>query len=144
MELIDLYAYAEDHNIRVDDLPLYPAKAMSIQLEDGTCAIAIDYSQITTTAEEKTMLGHEIAHCKTGSFYNPHSPCDVPQKHEHCADKWEVIELIPKDELDKAVSCGIIEIWELAEYFNVTEDFMRKAVCWYEKGTLNTDWFFAK
>ena len=43
------------------------------------------------------------------------------------------------DELDEAVAEGHIELWDLAEYFGVTEELMRKAVCWYTYGSLNAD-----
>ena len=31
---------------------------------------------------------------------------------------------------------------KIAEYFGVTEDFMRKAVCWYTYGNLATELYF--
>lgn len=142
MELYDLYAYAEDHGIIVNNVPLHPAQALSIQLTDGTCAVALDPWQISTSADEKVKLAHELGHCETGSFYNSHTPCDVRQKHENRADKWAIKKLIPEDELNIAVSHGITEIWDLAEYFGVTEDFMFKAVCWYTHGTLDTKKYF--
>lgn len=30
-------------------------------------------------------------------------------------------------------------MWDLAEHFGVTEDFMRKVVCWYMYGNLDVD-----
>lgn len=53
-----------------------------------------------------------------------------------------VSKLIPSDRLNEAVSQGHTEIWELAEYFEVTEDFMRKAVCYYTHGNLATECSF--
>lgn len=35
--------------------------------------------------------------------------------------------LMPSDELLQAVQNGCVEVWELAEYFDVTEDFVRRA-----------------
>ena len=142
MDLLRLYDYAEQHDIRVDWLPMQMAQSLSIQLTDGTCAVALDPWQLSTSSDEKVKLAHELGHCETGSFYNIHAPCDVRQKHENRADKWAIKELIPEDELNKAVSHGITEIWDLAEHFGVTEDFMRKAVCWYTHGTLDTDRYF--
>lgn len=40
--------------------------------------------------------------------------------------------LIPKDELDEAVKKGCTEVWDLAEYFGVTEPFMLKAIEYYK------------
>ena len=40
--------------------------------------------------------------------------------------------LIPADELKDAFIHGITEPWELAEYFNVTEDYIQKAYRYYK------------
>lgn len=47
-----------------------------------------------------------------------------------------ITHLVPKDELDLAVAAGHTEIWDLAELFNVTEPFMRKATWWYQNRNL--------
>ena len=91
-------------------------------------------SKWSTTA--KVHLAHEIGHCVCGAFYNPYSSFDIRQKHEHRADKWAIKKLIPVDELDEAVAAGHTELWDLADYFGVTEEFMKKAVCWYTHGNL--------
>lgn len=136
MDLICLYEQAEQFGIDIDWFPMQRAESLSTQFEDGSCAIALDPWRLSTVADEKVKLAHELGHCATGSFYNIYAPCDVRQKHENRADKWAIKKLIPEDELNRAVSRGITEIWDLAEYFNVTEDFMRKAVCWYVNGVM--------
>ncbi len=55
---------------------------------------------------------------------------------ENRADKWAIQKLVPKDELEEAVSRGITEPWELAEYFDVTPEFMYMAMWYYENGNL--------
>ena len=87
-------------------------------------------------------LSHELGHCKTGAFYNIWAARDVRRKHEHRADKWAIQRLIPEEELDQAVAEGCTDIWSLAEHFSVTEEFMRKAVCWYTHGNLATELYF--
>lgn len=106
-----------------------------------TYAIAINHA-LLCPGEEKTALFHELGHCETGSFYNQFSPFEVQQKHETRADKWAIKKLIPKDELDEAVAAGYTQPWELAEYFDVTEEFIKKAVCWYTRGNLAADLYF--
>ena len=44
--------------------------------------------------------------------------------------------------VDDAIADGCTELWELAERFGVTEDFIRKAVCCYVHGNLATDLYF--
>lgn len=80
--------------------------------------------------------------CVQGAFYNPHAVLDAREKHEKRADKWAIEALIPADDLEQAIADGYTEIWSLAEHFNVTEDFMKKAVCWHLHGTLETELYF--
>ena len=50
--------------------------------------------------------------------------------------------LIPVDALDDAVADCCTEVWELAERFQVTEEFVRKAVCWYVHGNMAAELYF--
>lgn len=140
--LMDLYHIAKQNDIDIDCFKLKKREALSIMYGEGECYIAIDPFQLSSSIDEKVKLGHELGHCMTGSFYNEAATCDIRRKHEHRADKWEIYELVPVNELDEAIADGYTEIWDLAEYFGVTEDFMRKAVCWYTYGNLNTDLYF--
>ena len=136
MDILSLYQYAEAHAIDVDWFAMQKAESLSIPLPDGGGAVALDPWKLETVAEEKVHLAHEVGHCETGSFYNRNATCDIRQKHENRADKWAIKKLIPEDELEQAVENGFTELWELAEYFEVTEDFMKKAMCLYKNGNL--------
>lgn len=136
MTVNELYDLAENESVTVAAFSLSKREALSTMDSDGQCYIAIDPHKVASSADEKTKLAHELGHCVTGAFYNVYSPCDSRQRHENRADKWAIKKLIPEDELEEAVSDGYTEIWELADFFNVTEDFMRKAVSWYKFGNL--------
>ena len=84
-------------------------------------------------------LAHELGHCVTGSFYNRYAALDVRRRHENRADKWAVKKLLTAEALDEAVAEGYTEMWELAERFGVTQEFMEKAVCWYTYGNLDVE-----
>ncbi len=101
-------------------------------MSNGKCFIGIDPFEIETTAEERVHLAHEIGHCETLSFYNIYSSLDIREKHEEKADRWAVSRLIPACELAAAIKCGYCETWSLAEFFDVTEDFIRKAIRIYK------------
>lgn len=142
MDLMGLYRIAEENNVAVDCFELQKREALSVMDNDGSCHIAIDPFKLTSTLDEKIKLGHELGHCMTGSFYNRYATCDIRKKHEHRADKWAIEEMIPVCALDEAIADGHTEMWDLADYFRVTEDFMRKAVCWYTYGNLSTELYF--
>lgn len=131
-----LYEFAENNGIDIDWVTMIQADSLSVMLPDGSCCIALDPWKTKTVAEEVVCLSHELGHCCTGSFYNRKAACDIRQKHENRADKWAISQLVPEEKLETAIACGITEIWDLAEWFGVTEEFMRKAMCWYKNGNL--------
>ena len=142
MEITALYDFARQQNIEVIPFPMKENGSMSIQMEDGACIIGMDAGIRDGAAEERVHLGHELGHCVTGSFYSIHTAIDCRQRHENKADKWAIQALVPVEELDAAIASGCTEFWELAEQFGVTEDFIRKAVCYYVHGNVATELYF--
>lgn len=140
--LSKLYRIADQEHIEVDCFDLGKREALSLMDEAGRCYIAIDPFRLLNTQDETMKLAHELGHCLTGSFYNRHATVDCRQKHENTADKWAVNQLITAEALDEAVAQGYTEIWELAEHFDVTEAFMRKAVCYHVHGNVAIELYF--
>lgn len=140
--LQELYRIAQQNNIAVDYFELRKREALSIMDCDGECFVAIDPKQICGESDERNKLAHELGHCITGSFYNEHSKFDCRQRHENTADKWAISQIIPVEDLDEAVASGCTELWELADRFDVSEDFVRKAVCLYVYGNIATELYF--
>lgn len=134
--IADWYYYAETHNIIIDDtFRLDKIPAMSCALENGLCVIGLHRKLRGQAYREH--LTHEIAHCATNSFYNEKTPCLTRGQCEHRAYKWQVHRLIPIKALRTAFKKGYVEVWQLAEYFNVSEDLIRKAIEIYaEEGKL--------
>ena len=131
--LLDLYEYAENQGIDVDWIPLEQATSLSIPLPDGSYAIAVNPWKLDTLEQETVCLAHELGHCETGAFYNRYAARDIRQKYENRANKWAYKKLVPQDELAEACLQGYREPWELAEYFGVTEDFLRGALKYYQE-----------
>lgn len=131
MELLELYQLADAEHIPVYSFDLPQTHSLSLMNNDGSCAVAIDPFGLNSSKDEKIRLAHELGHCVTGSFYNRYSDFDIKAKSEYKADKWAIKKLIPKDELQAAFEQGYTEPWDLAEYFNVTEEFIVKAVNYY-------------
>lgn len=92
--------------------------------------IMIDDRQMTES-EKKTHLWHEIGHCATGSFYSPYTPLETRSRCENRANRWTVKKLIPKGRMLEAMRNGAIEVWQLAEYFEVGEGLVRFALRYY-------------
>ena len=121
-ELCDI---AESSDILMLSGKLHNAPSMAI-CDDGDCAVIFDYSKIDNTALLMVCTAHEIGHCETGSFYTQKS-LELRERMEYRANKWAIKNLIPKNEMERAIKEGNEEVWQLAEYFDITEDMVRFA-----------------
>ena len=109
---------------------------------NGQYGVFMDFSNIRTLAEELVVVAHEGGHICTGATHKVSSPYDLIAKHEYKTNKWAVEKCISEEDIKNAIAKGHTEIWDLAEYFGVTEDFMKMAVCWYKNGNLAVDMYF--
>lgn len=125
----DLYIYAQNNGIVVDAMKIPKNKSLSLCL-CGRDFIAIDQKAMENSAEERTHLAHELGHCATGSFYALKASRIVRKKAENTAIRWAVKKLIPKQQMLELLKKGY-EKWDLAEYFNVTEDLIETAYHFY-------------
>lgn len=141
-ELSSLYRLAEEQSVPIWRFDLPENGSVSVQSADGQCWIGVDAGILDGGMQERVHLAHELGHCLTGSFYSPYTRVDSRKRHEYRADKFAVKMLIPVGELDDAVAEGCTELWELAERFGVTEDYMRKAVCYYTHGNVAAELYF--
>lgn len=116
---------AESSDILMLSGKLHNAPSMAI-CDDGDCAVIFDYSKIDNTALLMVCTAHEIGHCETGSFYTQKS-LELRERMEYRANKWAIKSLIPKNEMEQAIKEGNEEVWQLAEYFDITEDMVRFA-----------------
>lgn len=128
--LTSLYQLAEDRNITVDCFGLKTMPCMSIVDETGA-HIAIDPWQLKSESDELLKLAHELGHCETGAYYGRYSPFAVRQQQEERAWRWACQRLLPLAVLEEAYQAGYKTYWELAEYLNLPEAFIRKAVEFY-------------
>ena len=142
MDISTLYDFAKQQNIEVIPFPMDENGSMSVQMDNGACIIGMDDRVQDGATLERVHLSHELGHCVTGSFYSIHTAIDCRQRHENKADKWAIQALIPVAALDAAIAGGCTEFWELAERFDVTEEFIRKAVCYYVHGNVAAELYF--
>lgn len=143
-KLTELYRRLYDDGVYLFARPLPFAcghsKSASVQLSaTGDWGIFLDTEQLADVREEYSAVLHEYGHYATGTTHAVTSPVDLVERHEYRANKWAVQNGITREELDAAVAAGYREIWELAEYFDVTEDYMRMVICWYTNGNLAVD-----
>lgn len=133
--LLALYDELQEKGVLVFEYSSKDTKAVTVGNAWGY-GIFMDTNHIDTSTEELCVLAHEYGHCATGATHAVSSPLDLIEKHEYKADKFASHKLIDPDELRKAVEKGYTEPWQLAEKFDVTEDFLRRALYIYQREEL--------
>lgn len=129
--LLSLYNELQRDGILVFEHPQKSTKAVTIRNPLGY-GIFIDTNHIETAAEELSILAHEYGHCATCATHAICSPLDLIEKHEYKADKFAAHRLIDPAEMKKAIANGYTEVWQLAERFGVTEDFLQRTMYIYQ------------
>lgn len=124
--LTELYRKAEELDIRVIQFPMTSLRAVSTP---DNC-IGIDPDKLEDR-EELVCLAHEMGHCATGSFYTSDATALERIRQEQRADRWAIRQLVPLEELKSLLRSGVDRWDEAAEHFQVTEEFLRKAVAFY-------------
>lgn len=127
--LSDIYQYTKQHNIGVVDYPIGFAKGVTTR-ENSKYCIFFDLGQAHTRAELNSVLAHECAHAATGSLHKVDSPYELVARHEHRANRWAAERFLPYVGLKHAVDDGL-RLDEIAEMYDVTEDFVSWAFHYY-------------
>lgn len=95
---------------------------------NGEYAVFVDPDCMGTVAEEFCAVAHEWGHCETGTTHSLYSPYDLIVQHENRANRWAAHHILPVWKIKKAMQSGYTEAWQIADYYNLTEDFVRDAI----------------
>jgi len=139
-----LYDFAEQARADVirARLPVNKSAIINQAREGYDYTIGLDYSLREDSPEHRTDLGHEVGHASGGFLYDERTPQQVRGRCEFRANKWSITHLVPEDELREQIRQGRGQTWELAEYFRVTEDHVKMALCWYFLGSMDVQYYF--
>lgn len=132
-ELSNFYSYCRNNNI---DIILYDgAPSQGTTIRDGDWyAIFLDFTQIRSTRVLKGTCYHEVGHAATGALHKVDSPFETVERSEYRANRWAAQHFLPVEEIREAFTAGYTEPWELAEYFDLPEEDIKKAlVYWTER-----------
>ena len=121
-----LCAYAHERSINIYHSQLGFFKAMIVNQE--RISIVIDKKAIQTATEETECLAHELGHYETLTYYTVNTKLECIGQREYFANRWAVMKLLPFPTLREAIISGKTEIWELSEYFELSEDFIHTAI----------------
>ncbi len=112
------------------------AKSLVIRDQDEL-TININEKAIETDSEKNVFLAHELGHCISGSLYTINHSKLYRGSAEYRADYRAAQLIMPIDKLKECINIGITENYALAEHFNITEEFVKRALYIYgNKGLL--------
>lgn len=97
--------------------------------EDG---IAIN-KKIPTTREKKCICAEEIGHARTTVGNILDQSIVSNRKQELRARDWAVQALLTLDDLIKAVKSGCSNFYEVADFLDVTEEFLSSALDYFKR-----------
>lgn len=130
VQLETIYNDLRKQNISLYVYDVGPEKSVTIEL-NHKYAVFIDPFRIDSISEIKRALIHETGHCATGCTHKVSSSLDLVAKHEYKANRWAIEHYVPFEDLQSAIEKGYIEKWQLAEYFDLPEEFIEKALSYY-------------
>lgn len=128
----NLMKIAQKNDIPIIDMRMYGNEEAMSHSINGFSIIAIDHHKVKSHADYKVKSAHELGHCITNSFYDKDCPVVPRGRIERRADIWAIRNTVPRRVVVKLFKSGVNELWELAEYFGVTEEFMKTALKYYD------------
>lgn len=130
-DIEDVYNEISRENIMLFNYAKLDRPAALIENQYGA-GMFINERLTETTAQQKCAILHEYAHHATHATHSVHASSEIRTKDEYKAVKYAVHRWLPFEEIRQAMADGDIEIWQMAERFNMTEEAVRKALYIYQ------------
>lgn len=123
----EFYGYCRVHDVDVIPFDRLPAAATTVRYH-GAYAVGLNFSRLHTVRQMRTAMLHESGHLHTGALHKVNSPFQLVEQNEYRADADAFRRCLPPDEIRTAMRAGYTEPWQLAEYFDLDEDYIKKAL----------------
>lgn len=134
MELKKLYEISEKEHISVINFKM-KNKAIIGQI-NNVCCIGLNYSKISNSREEKELLAEELGHYYYDAFYTASTDISTIEQKEYRANKWKCIALMSIKDFKTAFQQGLRNIFEIADYFNISPKTVEFAYNYYTENDL--------
>lgn len=118
--------------ITVDDHADLPPDYLGLYVETNKSKVILINKNVKKYSQKNCILAEELGHYYT-SYGNIIDLSDTrSRKQELKAHKWAYEKLIPLQRLVEASREGVRNRYELAEYLDVTEEFLECALTYYK------------
>ena len=129
-EISDFYDYCKAH--QVDVIPYKGCPQPGATIRDRDCfAVFLDFSKIRSTRLLRGVCCHELGHAATGALHKVDSPYELVERSEYRANRWTAEHYLTEESFRKAFQEGYTELWQLAEYFDIPEQDIQKALTYW-------------
>ena len=132
-ELSQFYTYCREKDIDIIPYDGCPQPGATARY-DGLYAIFLDFTKIKSARLLRGVCYHELGHAATGALHKVDSPYETVERSEYRANRWCAEHFLTADAFREAFSDGCTELWQLAEYFDLPEaDVARALTYWTER-----------
>ena len=125
--LQSFYEYCAANDVDVMAFPRFPADACTVR-DHGYYCVVLNAGTLTTFRRLRTAAIHEEGHLRTGALHKVDSPYQLVAQSEHRAEAASFQHYLPPDKIRAAMRAGCTEPWQLADYFDLEEDYIKKAL----------------
>ena len=126
-ELSDFYEYCNKNQI--DVIPYIGCPQPGATVRDCDCmAVFLDFSKIRSTRLLRGVCYHELGHAATGALHKVDSPYELVERSEYRANRWAAEHYLSDEAFREAFAAGCMELWQLAEYFDLPENEVKNAL----------------
>lgn len=129
-ELSEFYGYCRKNGVAIIPYEGIPQPGATIR-DGDTYAVFLDFSQIKTTRLLRGVCAHELSHLESGALHRPASPYDLAQRSEYRANRYFAQHYLTEKALRTAFRAGYTELWQLAEFFDLPEQDIQKALTYW-------------
>ena len=125
--LSEFYGYCKVNDVDVMPFSALPSAACTVR--DGEYyAVALNFTRLNTVRQIRTAMLHESGHLHTGALSKVDSPFQLVAQNENRADADSFRRYLPPEEIRSAMRDGYTEPWQLADYFDQDEDYIKQAL----------------
>ncbi len=126
-ELAEFYDFCKENNVQVIPFSGIPCPGATVR-DGNNYAIFLDFSKIDSDRLLRGVCYHELGHVATGALHRAASPYDSVERSEYRANRYIAQKFLTAKAFRQAFQAGYTEPWQLAEYFDLPQQDVEKAL----------------
>lgn len=131
-DLANFYQFCENNDVDIIPYLNAPSEGTTIRDEDYY-AIFLDITKLRSIKVYNGVCLHEVGHVATGALHKVDSPYETVERSEYRANRWGFENYLKVEEFKEAFSAGYTELWQLADYFDLPEETIKKALTYWSE-----------